>query len=554
MTTNKKAGVVSRSALLLLFGAITMAFGLLTLMGWLLELPLLASLDAGRMPMPPSTALLFLLLGFATCLCARTPLSRRAFRISVALGWLVALVALPLFTLNGLNIHPAVEHFGLSAAGTVGGMTIGHMSPVTAFCFLLASLSFLTSLSQAAHRCWRVWLAFTATGLLLGLCFVFLLAYGFGTPLLYDGTFIPSALGTILAFITQGSALLVLEQAQLAEMWGAIEERHRSILQTAMDGFWRVDMQGRLLEVNDAYCRMSGYRKQELLAMRISDVEVVEAADDTIAHLQKVVAQGEDRFESRQRRKDGSFFDVEVSVQYRHVNGGECVTFLRDITARKRMQNEVLQISDWEKHRIGQDLHDILGQQLIGVSFLCQALASAWKSQPGADTDKTLAQLVVETRHTVELVRQVARGLVPGLSGPNDLSEALRGVTERAQQIHGVACEMQVDGDVTVADHQMATHLYFLAQEAVSNAVRHGQARHIVVRLKRTDARGELSIEDDGIGIPVGHPANRGMGLQIMRYRAELIGGELAIGQAKNGGGTRVVCRFGDPSWSGKSL
>jgi PAS domain S-box-containing protein len=677
MTTIKTAGVASRRAWQLLFGTITMAFGLLTLMGWLLEVPLLASLVAGRMPMPPSTALLFLLLGFATCLCARTPLSRRAFQISVALGWLVALVALPLFTLNVLNMHPVIEHFGLSAAGTVGGMTIGHMSPVTAFCFLLTSLSFLASLSHAALRRWRVGLAFGATGVLLGLCFVFLLAYGCDTPLLYGGTFLPPALGTILAFITQGLALLVLEQAQLTEVRREVEQRHRSILQTAMDGFWRVDMQGRLLEVNDAYCRMSGYSEQELLAMRIPDVEVVEAAADTIAHLQKVMAQGEDRFESRQRRKDGSCFDVEVSIQYRRVNGGGCVVFLRDITEhkvaekelreserkyhylvdtlregiwlidkdaittfvnpkmaemlgygvgdmigkslfhfmdergvaiagrnverrkpgiieehefefirkdenriytllattpimdengnyggalagvtditeRKRLENEILQIADWEKTRIGRDLHDTLGQQLAGLAYLSQMLAQNWRTQSEADTDKHTAQVVMETRRAVELVREVARGLTPVAPGRNGLVEALRGMAERTQAIHGVTCVLQpTDAEVTVSDPQAATHLNLIAQEAVTNALRHGRARHIVIGLAVDENQGELRIQNNGVDMPVDRPDGSGMGLRIMQYRADLIGGTLAIERAE-GGGTRVVCRFAGGGGGGR--
>jgi PAS domain S-box-containing protein len=114
------------------------------------------------------------------------------------------------------------------------------------------------------------------------------------------------------------------------------EERHRTILQTAMDGFCLVDMQGRIIEVNAAYCRMSGYSEQELMSMRIPDLEVSETANDTAAHIQEVLAQGEDRFESRHRRKDGSIFDVEVSVQYRPSDGGRCVAFLRDITEDKQ--------------------------------------------------------------------------------------------------------------------------------------------------------------------------------------------------------------------------
>ena len=113
-------------------------------------------------------------------------------------------------------------------------------------------------------------------------------------------------------------------------------EWHRTILQTAMDGFWMADLQGRLLEVNDTYCRMSGYGAQELLSMCISDLEAVETTADTAGHIRKVMTQGEDRFESRHRRKDGSIFDVEVSVQYQPTGGGRLVGFLRDITERRR--------------------------------------------------------------------------------------------------------------------------------------------------------------------------------------------------------------------------
>ena len=116
------------------------------------------------------------------------------------------------------------------------------------------------------------------------------------------------------------------------------EKRHRTILQTAMDGFWLVDMQGRLLEVNETYCRMSGYSAPELLALCIPDLEANEAAHDTAAHIRKIVAQGEDRFESRHRRKDGSLFDVEISVQHQPDGDGRTVAFLQDITERKRTE------------------------------------------------------------------------------------------------------------------------------------------------------------------------------------------------------------------------
>jgi len=133
----------------------------------------------------------------------------------------------------------------------------------------------------------------------------------------------------------------ITERKQAEAALRAGDERHRAILQTAMDGFWLVDIQGHLLEVNETYCRMSGYSAQELLAMRIPDLEAAEARDETAAHIQAVMAQGEDRFESRHRRKDGSTFDVEVSVQYRPTEGGRFVGFLRDVTERTRVEQEL---------------------------------------------------------------------------------------------------------------------------------------------------------------------------------------------------------------------
>jgi hypothetical protein len=161
---------------LLAAGVFTSVIGLLALLGWVFKLPLLASFGADLIPMAPSTAVLLILYGTAICLRVRLPLSRRAFRFSLMVGCLGALVALLLFTLGCLNIHLDVEHPGLNIIDTVGKAPIGHMSPVTAFGFLLASLSFLASLSTFATRPWRTGLALGAAGLLVGTGFIFLLA------------------------------------------------------------------------------------------------------------------------------------------------------------------------------------------------------------------------------------------------------------------------------------------------------------------------------------------------------------------------------------------
>jgi len=152
-------------------------------------------------------------------------------------------------------------------------------------------------------------------------------------------------------------------RAEAALLEGA--ERHRAILQTAMDGFWLGDAQGRLIEVNEAYCRMSGYRPEELQGMLISDLESAETGEETRTHMQTLVVTGEARFETRHRRKDGSVFDVAVSVQYHPGEGGQFVAFLQDISARKQAEEDLKQSA----HDLREQLFDTVKAMgaIVGV-------------------------------------------------------------------------------------------------------------------------------------------------------------------------------------------
>ena len=118
------------------------------------------------------------------------------------------------------------------------------------------------------------------------------------------------------------------------------DERHRSVLQTAMDGFWISNIDGRILEVNETYCRMTGYSMQELLSMSISDVEAIESEHEVDSHLQQITSQGENIFETKHRRKDGSLFEAQISAQYQSFEGGRFVVFIHDITDRKNAEKE----------------------------------------------------------------------------------------------------------------------------------------------------------------------------------------------------------------------
>ena len=138
---------------------------------------------------------------------------------------------------------------------------------------------------------------------------------------------------------------LIVDRKKAEELLRISEERNRIILQTAMDGFWLIDIKGRMLEVNTTYSQMSGYSIEELLTMEVNDLKLREAADETLLQLTKIVEKGQDRFESKHRRKDGSTFDVEISMKYRPNDGGQFVVFLRDITERKRSEAQVRQLS-----------------------------------------------------------------------------------------------------------------------------------------------------------------------------------------------------------------
>lgn len=137
------------------------------------------------------------------------------------------------------------------------------------------------------------------------------------------------------------SGLKKLREIKNREQIQISAQRNRAILKTALDGFWATSLDGRLVEVNDAYCRMSGYTETELLNLHISDLDVYETREQVIQHIQTVMTSGPERFESRHRKKDGTLFDLEISALFRPEHGGQCICFLRDITEH--------QIADFER-------------------------------------------------------------------------------------------------------------------------------------------------------------------------------------------------------------
>lgn len=214
---------------------------------------------------------------------------------------------------------------------------------------------------------------------------------------------------------------------------------------------------------------------------------------------------------------------------------------VKDRTAAiERLQLDLLQVSEREQRRIGQDLHDGLCQHLAGAAFTCQALQEELASQglPEARSAQNLVDLIKEG---VLLSRQSAMGLDPVEMGADGLMESLGELASTTEALFRIGCSFDCSFPVLISDSAVAAHLFRIAQEAVRNAINHGRARSISIVLTAEGEGHELRIEDDGLGLSNTVPSQKGMGLSIMRNRASIIGAEFEV-RDRDGGGTVVYC------------
>ncbi len=214
---------------------------------------------------------------------------------------------------------------------------------------------------------------------------------------------------------------------------------------------------------------------------------------------------------------------------------------LGHLMARKRLEKELAELSDWEQRRLGQEIHDGLSQQLAGAAMLAQGLFGALQAS-GAPQTKQAQQLKEAIEEAKRQSRALTKGLMPVAIDPADLLDALEELTESTQRFYGLQCTFECPQAISVADSFTATHIYRIAFEAVHNAVKHARARHISVRLNMEADQYRLVVHDDGIGL-WNSATSDGIGTRIMCYRAGLIGARLTI-EAKEGAGVAVICRF----------
>ena len=247
--------------------------------------------------------------------------------------------------------------------------------------------------------------------------------------------------------------------------------------------------------------------------------------------------------EYRVVRRDGSVRWIRERVFPIRDSSGKVVRvagIAEDNTDRRRLEREILEVSDREHARIGQDLHDGLCQKLVALAFDIGSLEQklACRSAPETESVRQMSALLDDL---ITEARATARGLFPVQLEAEGLASALQQLAANVSSRLKVDCRTECEPPVFVHENAVAIHLYRIAQEAVNNAVKHSKAGSILVRLSATADRVELRVTDDGVGIRLARPQKGGMGLHIMQYRARMIGGTLSIVRGEKRG-TVISC------------
>jgi len=337
-----------------------------------------------------------------------------------------------------------------------------------------------------------------------------------------DGTTLPVEVN--VKYVTQGKDAYMV--AMIRDMTERMEhrERYTAIIRSAMDAYWMIDHEGRFLDVNDAACILLGYSREELLSMKVSDVEAMERPEDVADHIRRVVESGYDRFETRHRRKDGSTIDTEVSVKFIDVKGGQFYAFIRDITERKRAEErKIARLIEEERLKtqrleslgvlaggIAHDFNNILTVILGNISFALQFLNPSdklYKNLTEAEKAVFLAQDLTMQLLTFSKGGAPVKAILPIAAVVRESVEfALRGSNVRCDFVipEGLKSVEADEGQIRQVIHNLVINsLQAMPQGGVITI----RCENIIIgqedslSLKEGDYI-RVSVEDRGIGIP----------------------------------------------------
>jgi len=335
--------------------------------------------------------------------------------------------------------------------------------------------------------------------------------------------------------VTERTKKLRLEEKKREKAQRVSRERkelYRVLVQNAPEGIFLIDNAGNFKDVNRAVCKLKGIKKYELLDSNLFDFLANETFTETHIAPQILLKEGNLHDEFLCRKKDGSH--VSVLINAFRINAETILGFCTDITARKRLQKEVLHISEREQQRTGRDLHDSLGQSLTGIGYLASGLKNrlAGIDKAAADDADQISSLIFAS---IKETRSIARGMSPVGLGATGLSKAIEQIAENVNNIYRISCKVSGNIRFPKKDAEKVLQVYRITQEAVNNAVKHSHANEIKITLMEKNDSYTIEISDNGCGFSPAENPDGGMGTNIMRYRAETIGGKLTIKSSNYG-------------------
>jgi two-component system, LuxR family, sensor kinase FixL len=332
-----------------------------------------------------------------------------------------------------------------------------------------------------------------------------------------------------------------LHRFEVEESLVESERRFRSMFERHGAAMLLVDPAAGLIEdANPAAAAFYGFSRECLRKMKLGDLCGV-APQKSLRLCGRARLAGHGDPTCPHRLANGEVRTVEVHSSPFEVQGRRLLfLIIHDVTERKRLEKEILDIGESERQRIGQDLHDSLGGMLGGAALLGKALAR--RLGPKGSTESAVAEEIVRcVNEAIGQTRAISRGLFPAELSAGGLVAGLREFAAETTRRAGITCDLHEGKGVAVRDTSVALHLFRIVQEAVNNAVRHAMARHVSIRLARIGEQILLEVRDDGKGLPSGSPNGCGLGLRTMRYRAGVIGAQFAVESGEQGG-TVVSC------------
>ncbi len=335
------------------------------------------------------------------------------------------------------------------------------------------------------------------------------------------------------------------EEYRVQEM----QSRLASIVETSEDAIIGASPDGAIISWNDGAKEIFGYTAEEVEGKNLS-ILVPDFYPNEIPELLDRLKTGEliEHYETLRRRKGGEILDMSVKVSPIRDSRGHlsAVSLIaRDMSKRKQLEKEILEIEDRERSRIGQDLHDSLGQQLTGILLRLKAHEGKVNKLQNEAVSEDTREIELLVRNAIEQTREMAKGLVPITLQTNGLVEALQELTLYVQSMYGVATEFEAPQSEVEISPTVELQLYHITQEALNNAIKHSGSPLVRVRLHIEETELIVAVSDRGSGFS--HGETKGLGLRIMQYRANMISGHLSILHPEEGG-TSVVCRVPIPA------